>query len=149
MLLYDARSKNGEGKVAAASKSTPPPVGASQVVGNPNTQPTKPASGDGLFTLELDVKAPLLSSWLAMCDRNTRGEAGDKFAGMVFGFERLEICRLTDLRDVKPEFLQSLDLEQEDGSIKKMTMGMALRLARLIQEDLKVYDQKVASLRNN
>ncbi|KAG9104286.1 hypothetical protein FRC07_009826 [Ceratobasidium sp. 392] len=148
VLLCDVRSKKAESKVAGTKLATSS-VGASQNVGNPAAQPAGPSSGGGLFRLELDVKAPLLSAWLPTCDQNNRGEPGDKFASLVFGFERLDILRLTDLQGAGPDFLQSLELVQEDGSIKKMTMGMALRLARLVQEDLQVFNLKLAALRNN
>lgn len=94
-------------------------------------------------------KAPLLSEWLVACDRNRRGEAGDNFSSLVFGFEQLAIRRLSDLRDVSPDFLRSLELEKEDGSRISILMGTAIRLAQLIQLDLKAYDREVAGVGNH
>ncbi|KAG9076553.1 hypothetical protein FRC06_009448 [Ceratobasidium sp. 370] len=145
VLIYNGPNKKAGPKADGNSKSGPSQPHTNQQVA---PQSGHKGGGNGTFKLQLDIKAPLLSAWLLQCEQNNRGEPGDKFAWLTSGFEKEEICRLTDLRDVKPEFLQSLKFEQ-DGSVKKLSGGLALRLVRLVREDLEQFDHQIAALRNN
>ncbi|KAG8680204.1 hypothetical protein FRC09_018412, partial [Ceratobasidium sp. 395] len=92
-------------------------------------QSSRSASGSGPGALPL-------SQWLVECDVQGRNEAGDNFLTMAYGFEVMKIKKLSDLRGVDYKFFQELKLTKPDGSVLTIELGTAMRLARLVADDL-------------